>query len=859
MTWDAATGTWSVTGDSSWAGKYYLYEVEVYVHSTGQVENNLVTDPYSVSLAMNSTRSQIVDLTDPALAPADWDTTAKPALEQFEDIAIYELHVRDFSANDATVPAALQGTYKAFTLSGTDGMTHLGALAEAGLTHVHLLPTFDIATINEDKSTWQQPDPAILETYPADSDLQQAAVEATADLDAFNWGYDPFHYTTPEGSYSTDPDGTTRVVEYREMVQSLNEAGLRVVMDVVYNHTNAAGQAERSVLDRIVPGYFHRLNADGEVETSTCCANTATEHDMMGRLMVDSVVTWATEYNVDGFRFDLMGHHSLGNMLEVRAALDALTLAEDGVDGSAIYVYGEGWNFGEVANDARFIQATQLNMGGTGIGTFSDRLRDAVRGGGPFDGGTDRITNQGFINGLVYDPNAQAYPTATAEAEMLLSADQIRVGLAGNMAAYEFEAADGVVRRGDDIDYNGSPTGYTEDPQENIVYISAHDNETLFDISQYKHPLDTSTADRARAQNLGVDITALAQGVNFFHAGVDMLRSKSLDRDSFNSGDWFNRLDFTYQSNNWAVGLPVASKNQAEWPTIQPFLADPSLAPEPADIAASMTHLQEILEIRGSSPLFQLETASQVQNRLVFHNTGPAQTQGLIVMSLSDEVGVDLDPDRHEIVVLFNATDDPQDFVIPAAVGEPFWLHPVQRFSTDPVVASSEFEEATGTFSVPGRTTAVFVHSTTLEAFGEVLAALAGLPVDDNHLDKAIDHLEELLTSEWWLDGDTLDPAFKNTAFNELRKAVLELSKLKNLGPAEQQVVDEAILRLTSEARLMAERALAAAIAGGGDPKDIDAAETELAKAEEDLAAGRDDKAIEHYGKACDHAIAALS
>ncbi|MCP3934841.1 MAG: pullulanase-type alpha-1,6-glucosidase, partial [Actinomycetia bacterium] len=438
MVWDATSGTWSYQGAANWQWDFYLYEVEVYVPATGAVETNLVTDPYSVSLAMNSARTQIVKLSHRWLEPWRWDHTPKPALAQPEDIAIYELHVRDFSANDESVPDRWQGTYKAFTWRYFDGMKHLRDLADAGMTHVHLLPVFDIATINEDKSTWQQPDPAVLETYPGDSDQQQAEVEATADLDAFNWGYDPFHYTVPEGSYSTRPDGSTRIRQFRQMVQALNREGLRVVMDVVYNHTNASGQAENSVLDQIVPGYYHRLDGDGVVETSTCCANTATEHEMMERLMVDSVVTWAKEYKVDGFRFDLMGHHSLANMLEVRTALDALTLEEDGVDGSAIYLYGEGWNFGEVADDARFIQATQMNMGGTGIGTFSDRLRDAVRGGGPFDGGTSRITNQGFINGLVYDPNAQAYPTGVAEDEMLLSADQIRVGLAGNLAGFEF-------------------------------------------------------------------------------------------------------------------------------------------------------------------------------------------------------------------------------------------------------------------------------------------------------------------------------------------------------------------------------------------------------------------------------------
>ena len=200
----------------------------------------------------------------------------------------------------------------------------------------------------------------------------------------------------PEGSYSTNPDGPARIVEFREMVQALNKMGLRVVMDVVYNHTNASGQNPKSVLDRIVPGYYHRLNDSGAVETSTCCSNTASEHNMMEKLMVDSVVTWAKDYKVDGFRFDLMGHHMMSNMLKVRAALDALTLAQDGVDGKSIYMYGEGWNFGEVADNARGVNATQLNLAGTGIGTFNDRSRDAVRGIGPFDSGQRAVGEAGL-------------------------------------------------------------------------------------------------------------------------------------------------------------------------------------------------------------------------------------------------------------------------------------------------------------------------------------------------------------------------------------------------------------------------------------------------------------------------------
>jgi pullulanase-type alpha-1,6-glucosidase len=499
------------------------------------------------------------------------------------------------------------------------------------------------------------------------------------------------------------------VVEFREMVQALNESGLRVVMDVVYNHTNAAGQADKSVLDRVVPGYYHRLNADGEVETSTCCANTATEHAMMEKLMIDSIVTWARDYKVDGFRFDLMGHHSKANMLDVRAALDALTLADDGVDGSSIYLYGEGWNFGEVVNDTRFVQATQLNMRDTGIGTFNDRIRDAIRGGGPFDGGESLISNQGFVNGAYYDPNGLAASADDQLAELLLSADQIRVGLAGNLADYEFVDRTGAVVTGAEVDYNGSPSGYTGDPQEHISYASAHDNQTLFDISQFHHPVGTSVADRVRAQNVAMDVTALSQGVPFFHAGVDMLRSKSFDRDSFNSGDWFNSLDFSYQTTNWGVGLPVAEKNEADWELMAPYLANLDLAPAQGDVEASVAHLQEILEVRASSPLFRLGTQQDIVDRVTFHNTGPDQIPGVIVMSISDTIGDDLDPAAEALWTVFNPTDDAVLFAAGGLIGADVALHPVLVGSVDPVVVAAGFDAATGTFSVPARTTAVFI------------------------------------------------------------------------------------------------------------------------------------------------------
>ena len=715
---DDTSGVWSVSGPGL-AGRYYLFEVKVWAPSTQEVVTNQVTDPYSLSLSTNSARSQIVDLEDPSLEPTGWDDLSKPALKKPEDISLYELHVRDFSASDSSVPADKRGTFEAFALEDTNGTDHLEALADAGLTHVHLLPSFDFATVDEDRSTWEQPDDTELATYPPDSEEQQAAVTATAGKDGFNWGYDPWHYTVPEGSYSTDPQGTQRIVEFRDMVKALNADGLRVVMDVVYNHTTAAGQDPKSVLDRVVPGYYQRLSDTGAVETSTCCSNTASEHAMMEKLMIDSVVTWARDYKVDGFRFDLMGHHSKQNMLNLRAALDELTLAEDGVDGKAIYLYGEGWNFGEVADNARFVQATQANMAGTGIGTFNDRLRDAVRGGGPFDGGDSLVTNQGLVNGLWYDPNEKVLgpggpSEADRKAELLLSADQVRVGLAGNLADYEFEDRNGDVVRGSQVDYNGAPTGYTADPQENIVYVEAHDNQTLFDISQYKHPLGTSMADRVRAQNMGVDYTVLSQGLPFVHAGMELLRSKSLDRNSYDSGDWFNKLDFTGQDNNWAVGLPPKTDNGDNWPLIQPLLADPTLKPASADIAAAKAHMAEMLQIRNSSKLFRLRTQRQVEDRLVFRNTGPDQVPGLIVMEIADPgvdplAGGDLDRDASGVTVLFNATDEDLTYELTEAKGSDLVLHPVQAGSVDPVVRSASFDSGTGTFEVPARTTAVFV------------------------------------------------------------------------------------------------------------------------------------------------------
>ena len=702
---DPADGTWSVDGAS--VGDEYRWSVEVFAPTTGEIETNSVTDPYSVALTTNSARTVIVNLDDDSLKPEQWAETPAPIVERPVDRAIYELHVRDFSIGDETVPAEERGTYRAFTRDSA-GTAQLKQLAEAGINTVHLLPTFDIATIEENRAAQATPACDLASFGPASTE-QQACLESIRDLDGFNWGYDPFHFQAPEGSYAVDPNGGARVAEFREMVGALHATGLQVVLDEVYNHTAASGQGEKSVLDRIVPGYYQRLNAVGNVETSTCCQNVATEHEVAEKLMVDSVVLWAREYKVDGFRFDLMGHHSKQNMLAVRAALDELTLAEDGVDGKAVYLYGEGWNFGEVANNALFEQATQGQLGGTGIGTFNDRLRDAVHGGSPVDGSS--TFTQGFGTGLGTDPNGQ--PGTPSQADQLADlghqTDLVKLGLAGNLRGYELTDATGATVRGDELDYRGSPAGYADQPDEVINYVDAHDNETLYDLSVFKLPTDTSMADRVRMNTLSLATVTLSQSPSFWHAGTELLRSKSLDRNSYNSGDWFNRIDWTGQESTFGSGLPNEADNGEKWSIMAPLLANPALKParcghrrgrgiRPRPAAGAR---------RGRPAAARLGGAHRREGD--FPNSGPDATPGVIVMQIDDLVGDDVDPELDGALVVFNASPEPVTEQVDGLAGREFALTDAQANGADAVVKTTAWDAATGTVTVPARSVAVLV------------------------------------------------------------------------------------------------------------------------------------------------------
>jgi len=694
---DTATGLWQTTRNDDLSGRYFAYLVEVFVPGVGLVRNR-VTDPYSLGLTTDSRRSAILSLDDPALKPEGWDATPHPARVRAQtDMVIYELHVRDFSAGDPTVRPEHRGKYLSFTEADSDGMRHLRALSDAGVTDLHLLPVFDLATIPESGCVTPSPSGA------PDAGTQQATVVSTKAQDCFNWGYDPYHYTVPEGSYASDAnDARVRILEFRRMVQALHQAGLRVGMDVVYNHTTASGQNERSVLDRIVPGYYHRLDANGRVTTSTCCDNTATENAMMEKLMVDSVVTWARDYALDSFRFDLMGH-------QPRAAMERLRTAVDAATGREVHLIGEGWNFGEVINGARFVQAAQISINGSGLGTFNDRMRDAARGGGCCDSGSTQVSAQGYLNGLVYDRNAQAPGNLTAN-DLMRTADMVRVGLAGSIRSFPLRTYRDQAVTLEQIDYFGMPAGYATAPDEVVNYTENHDNQTLFDLNAFKLPVATSREDRARVQVLGGALVAFAQGVAYLHGGQDLMRSKSMDRNSFDSGDWFNRVDWNGVEHTFGSGLPPQQDNGSSWPLMQPVLANPGIKPGAAEIAYSRGAYRDLLRIRSSSTLFRLRTADEIKSRLSFPNTGSTQVPTVIAGHL-DGTGYDGAAFK-EVLYFVNVDKLPHDLTLASEQGKAYVLHPVHRAPgvTDRRPQNdARYDAGTGRFTLPPRTALVYV------------------------------------------------------------------------------------------------------------------------------------------------------
>lgn len=709
MTFDDATGIWSASIAASNDRKYYRYKVTVFNASTSNMATVESSDPYAVSLSTNGVYSQFVNLEDDDLLPEGWASQVVPTIVNPEDAVLYEGHIRDFSIFDSTVSAANRGKYMAFTEMNSDAVKHLKSLADAGLTHFHMLPANDIASINENVDEQINlsdtvgdlcvatkaaapvcgkfaPEVTLLEaieSYDPSTGDAQALMGYLRGYDAFNWGYDPQHFNAPEGSYSSNPEGVARIKEMRAMNKALHDIGLRVVLDVVYNHTSSSGFNDKSTFDKIVPGYYYRLNTEtGSIEQSSCCENLAPENRMMGKFMVDSLVQWSQAYGFDGYRFDIMGHIPKDLMLEARTAVQM-------VDPDT-YFYGEGWNFGEVADNTRFTQATQLNLGETEIGSFNDRIREAVRGGDLF----------------------KASPS-------LNQMDFLRLGLAGTLKDFVLKDANDVPTAGSSLSWNGQQAGFVGDPADTINYVSKHDNETLWDKLQYSLPAEMVRTDRVRAQNIAAASTLMAQGIPFLQLGGDMIRSKSMDRNSYDAGDWFNRVDYTKQTNNWNVGLPLSQDNAAAWDAISGFIANSESSVTADDIVFASNVFKEFLTIRSTSPLFRLTTAQDIIDRVGFHNIGSRQIPGVVVMSINDGMGLtDIDSQFDAVVVFINGTNTEVSHAVNTATG--FSLHSIQANGVDATVKTASF--AQGTFTVPALTMAVFVKQQG-DVQGEGLAA----------------------------------------------------------------------------------------------------------------------------------------
>ena len=300
-----------------------------------------------------------------------------------------------------------------------------------------------------------------------------------------------------------------------------------------------------------------------------------------------------------------------------------------------------------------------------------------------------------------------ACPQRQQLATLLNQKDLIRLTLAGNLADYKLVNGAGETVTGAEIMYNGAPNaGYTASPEENIVYVSAHDNETLFDAVQYKVPAATSLEERVHVQSLDLSLVAFSQGVPFYHAGSEMLRSKSFDRDSYNSTDWFNALDWTYNNSGWGRGLPVEDKNGGQWPIMQPLLANPDIAPTQAEILMSQELFRQWVLIRSSSPLFRLQSAEQIMDQVAFHNLGPDQFPGLIVMSIHD-ADERVDPNYDLVLVLWNADPGEVSFTLEDLDAGDLVLHPLL---TDAHNSQASYDAGSQTFTLPGRSTAVFVR-----------------------------------------------------------------------------------------------------------------------------------------------------
>ena len=451
-------GKWKLTVRNDLKGKYYVFSVY------NQAKPDATPGVFAKAVGVNGKRGAIVDLRD--TDPEGWADDVRPALKSPCDLVVYELHHRDFSM-DLSSGISHKGKFLALTEPAA-----IDYLRRLGINAIHILPSFDYASVDESR-----PDSA-----------------------QYNWGYDPVNYNVPEGSYSTDAaDPKTRIREFKQMVQALHRAGIRVILDVVYNHTF---DINGSNFQKTYPGYFYRKTAEGNYSDGSGCGNeTASEKPLMREFMKESVEYWIREYHIDGFRFDLMGVHDIDTMNDIRATVDRID--------PSIYIYGEGWSAGSCAypQDKLAMKANTRRL--NGIGAFCDDMRDALRG--PFSDDT----KGGFLVGV-----------SGLE-------ESVKFGIAGAISHPQIDMSK----------VNYSKEAWANEPSQMIAYVSCHDDMCLTDRLRATVPYITDD-ELIRLDLLAQTAVLTSQGVPFILSGEEMLRDKKGVHNSYKSPDSINRLDW---------------------------------------------------------------------------------------------------------------------------------------------------------------------------------------------------------------------------------------------------------------------------------------------------------------------------
>jgi pullulanase len=470
----SVNGTWSAILHGDQKGKFYAFRV----HINGQWMK-AVPDPYVKAVGVNGKKGMIVDLkqTD----PVNWANDKSPAFRSPTDAIIYELHVRDLSISSNS-GIKNKGKFIGLAEAGTKNpaglSTGLDHLKELGVTHVHLLPSYDFYSINETK----------------------------LDSPQYNWGYEPLNYDVPEGSYSTDPyNGMSRIREFKQLVEALHASGLRVVMDVVYNHTMLT---ENSYFNQLVPGYYYRQTGEGKFSNATACGNeTASERAMMRKFMLESVKYWVQEYHVDGFRFDLMGVHDIVTMNLISKELHKIK--------PDILLYGEGWTAGScpLPDSMRALKSNASKL--DRIAVFSDDIRDGIKGS------VFRNEDRGFVSGK---PGME---------------ETIKFGIVASCKHPQVDYSK--------VNYSKAP--YAAQPYNTITYAECHDNHVLWDKLAIS-AADASEEERKRMHKLALSIVLTSQGISFLHAGTEFLRTKKGNENSYNAGDDINAIDWDLKTKN---------------------------------------------------------------------------------------------------------------------------------------------------------------------------------------------------------------------------------------------------------------------------------------------------------------------